>query len=291
MQHIPVLCGPLCDYLDIQPGDIILDGTIGLGGHSQLFLKALQTGKIFGLDQDLAAITYCQKKFENAYSVQLFHQNFSSFVDLFPQLDIQCVDKIVLDLGFSSFHLDDSNRGFTFQGTEPLDMRMDASESIHTAAFYLNSLGVRDLSDIFYHYGELFDNKILSQTIIQYRRKQKFLTTDQLIEVIKKSYRFKHRKAFIKTTTQVFQALRIYVNQELEHLKDFLNSLAQFTLPGSRIAIISFHSLEDRIVKHFLKENNNIFKPLHRGVITATEAEIQNNSRAHCAKLRCFERL
>jgi 16S rRNA (cytosine1402-N4)-methyltransferase len=289
--HVPVLLPHVLSYLDIQKKDTLLDGTIGYGGHAEALSQNLgDNGRLIGLDQDPNAISHCNEKFKNDSRVSVHQTNFSDFSDILKKLNINVINKVLIDLGMSSFHLDSSNRGFSYSKNEPLDMRMD-TRSPQTAASILKEYDFQSLSDIFFNYGELIHNKRLAETIVTTRKKKPIKTTEDLIDLVKKSYYFSNsRNKYIKTLAQVFQALRIETNQELAVLNEFLGALDPYLEDKSRVAVITFHSLEDRIVKQFVKANKSIYTPVFKKVIQATQDEIRSNPRAKSAKLRVFEK-
>jgi 16S rRNA (cytosine1402-N4)-methyltransferase len=275
----------ILDLLEIQDSDIVLDGTLGFAGHSSEFLKKVaQPEQLHAIDQDPEAISFSRKRL--GQGVNIAQCNFSDFDTAFSPAPK--FNKILLDLGFSSFQLDASNRGFSHQGVEPLDMRMNPNEGT-SAADILNTYSEQELSDIFYNWGDLRQNKILSKNILHHRP---FTTTDQLMDCIKKSYSFNNnRSKFMKTSAQVFQALRMEVNNEFDHIVTFINKLADNTAPKARIAILTFHSGEDRLVKHTFRDLKDTFKKINKHVITATQDEIRSNSRSKPAKLRVYEKI
>ena len=287
--HIPVLLNEVIEGLDLKENDQVLDGTLGFGGHSQHILNHLETGHLYGFDQDIVAIDYCKNKFEKENKVSLFHANYSETLDALPTN--VTLTKVLLDLGFSSFQLDKAERGFSHQQDQNLDMRMNTSKG-QTAIDILNAYSREKLSDMFYTLGDLTHNKNLVENILFKRRKQKISTSFELVELIKQSYNFQSkRSAYMKVCAQVFQALRIEVNQEFDHLKKFLETIGSRLAPGGRLAIISFHSGEDRLVKHKLRDLKDTFKKINKHVIVATQDEIRQNSRSKSAKLRLVERL
>ncbi|MAH81601.1 MAG: hypothetical protein CMP39_08035 [Rickettsiales bacterium] len=288
--HQPVLLDAVLDYLSLQKGDVILDGTIGYAGHSEHFVKLIGSdGFLIGIDQDQTAIKFCQKQFSYSPNVALFNTNFENAKNCLKKTGHPHVDALFVDLGMSSVQLDSETRGFSFQTDAALDMRMN-QEAVLSAYDVLHSYSEKELSDVFFKYGQLHQNKILVRHIIE-ARKTKLNTTNDLIAIVKKSYFFKNsRKRYIKTLAQVFQAIRIEVNKELLVLETLLTQIEGLVAPGGRIAILSFHSLEDKLVKRFFKERKPIFKPLNKQVIKASNEEIALNSRAHSALLRCYER-
>lgn len=278
----------ILELLEIQPTDTLLDGTLGFGGHSAAFLDALNSPQqLYAIDQDPEAIAFSSERLGDGVSIS--RCNFSEFDTAFSPQPV--FNKVLLDLGFSSYQLDSSNRGFSHQGEEPLDMRMNPDADT-SAADILNTYSEQELSDMFFNWGELRQNKVLSRNIIQTRKASPFSTTDQLMEMIKKSYSFNNnRSKFMKTAAQVFQALRMEVNSEFEHITTFIDKLAAHTAPNARIAILTFHSGEDRLVKHTFRDLKDTFKKINKHVITATQDEIKQNSRSKPAKLRVYEKI
>jgi len=287
--HIPIMVQEISDFLDIQPNDIILDGTIGFGGHaSHLVTNLSNKGRLIGLDQDQEAVNFCKNKFKNNPNIIIEHENFANFPKNLPTPK---VNKVLIDLGMSSFHLDHANRGFTFQGSEPLDMRMNQETQL-TAEKILNTYPENKLIEIFKSYGELFKPEKFASKILEYRKQTPYKTTDQLVQTIKKGFYFRNKRSvYMRTCAQVFQALRIEINQELAALENFLSNILDYLAPNGKIAILSFHSLEDRQVKQFGKKNKFKFQKLSSKVIKPTQTEIKSNPRAKSAKLRLFNLL
>ncbi len=287
--HVPVLLQEVLEGLDIQENDIVMDGTLGFGGHSSQLLTACPKGHLYGFDKDRVAVDFCEEKFKDAKHISVIHANYSEVADKIPEGVL--LTKVLLDLGFSSFQLDDSERGFSHQEDQDLDMRMDVSKG-QTASDILNTYTPQQLSDMFYNFGDLTHNKNLVENILFERRKQKIFTSFELVELIKKSYNFQSkRSAYMKTCALVFQALRIEVNEEFEHLKKFIEDVATRMAPEGVLAILSFHSGEDRLVKHTIREMKGVFKKVNKHVIKATQEEIRSNSRSKPAKLRLIRKL
>ena len=288
--HHPVLLNEVLTLLDVQAGDTVMDATIGYAGHSEHFVKAMgQTGFLLGIDQDQTAIKFCQKMFSYLSNIALFNNNFSDCVDCLKTVNKTQVDKLFIDLGMSSVQLDSDTRGFSFQHDSPLDMRMNQEADV-SAYDILHNYSASELSDMFYYYGQLHQNKILIKNIITARKQQLQSTTD-LVNIVKKSYFFNNnRKKYIKTLSQVFQAIRIEVNAELDVLDQILEQCDSIIAPNGRVAILSLHSLEDKKVKRFFKERKPQFTALNKQVIKATKEEIALNSRSHSALLRCYQR-
>jgi 16S rRNA (cytosine1402-N4)-methyltransferase len=280
--HIPVLPQAVVEGLNIQARGLYLDATVGGGGHSRLILEADPTVRLVAVDQDEAAIATAQINLEELSDrVTFWHGNFSKFDPSDQQFD-----GILADLGVSSAQFDIPERGFSFRHTAPLDMRMDPRQPL-TAAEIVNFWDETDLANLIYTYGEERLSRRISRKILEQRP---FQTTTELADAIAQCVPQKYRYGRIHPATRTFQALRIVVNQELEVLKTLLDKAPQWLAPGGRIAIISFHSLEDRLVKHGLKEHPDL-KVITKKPVMATPEEINENPRARSAKLRVAERI
>ena len=280
--HIPVLHREVIDGLALRPDGHYLDATVGGGGHSALILAAAERARVTALDQDDQAIAAAtQKLAEFGDRVQFQHSNFAHFNPGETKFD-----GILADLGVSSAQFDIADRGFSFRHEAPLDMRMDRGQSL-TAAEIINRWDETKLANIFYTYGEERLSRKIARRIVERRP---FLTTTELADTIAHSVPRQYRYGRIHPATRVFQALRIAVNQELTVLETFVNQAPQWLKPDGRLAIISFHSLEDRIVKHRLKESS-LLRVLTKKPIIAQEDELKENSRARSAKLRLAERV
>ncbi|MHC5676586.1 16S rRNA (cytosine(1402)-N(4))-methyltransferase RsmH [Nostoc sp.] len=280
--HIPVLGREVIEGLAVRPGGHYLDVTVGGGGHSRLILQAAADVRVTAIDQDEDALAAAQKNLAK-YSdrIQFIHSNFSEH-----EFTPNTFDGILADLGVSSYHLDEPERGFSFRQAANLDMRMDRGRSL-TAADVINNWNEADLADIFFKYGEERLSRRIARRIVERRPLQ---TTVELAEAIASSVPPKYRYGRIHPATRVFQALRIVVNDELKSLETFLDKAPNALVPGGRIAIISFHSLEDRPVKHGLR-NSPLLKVLTKKPIIAQEEEISNNPRSRSAKLRIAQRV
>lgn len=279
--HIPVLAEEVIAGLSVQSGGRYLDATVGGGGHSRLILQAAPDIHLIALDQDEQAIAAAQANlWEYGDRIQFQSTNFASYN---PGNDL--FDGILADLGVSSAQFDIAERGFSFRHEAALDMRMNRQQSL-TAAEVINTWDEAKLADIFYHYGEERLSRRIARRIVERRP---FQTTTELAEAIAYSVPPKYRYGRIHPATRVFQALRIVVNRELEVLETFLKTAPQWLKLGGRIAIISFHSLEDRIVKHAFKDAAKL-TILTKKPIQPTEAEIAQNPRSRSAKLRIAER-
>ena len=280
--HIPVLGREVIEGLAVRPGGHYLDVTVGGGGHSRLILEAAADVRVTAVDQDEDALAAAQKNLaEYSDRIQFIHSNFADY-----EFTLNTFDGILADLGVSSYHLDQPERGFSFRQAANLDMRMDRGRSL-TAADVINNWNEADLADIFFKYGEERLSRRIARRIIERRPLQ---TTVELAEAIASSVPPKYRYGRIHPATRVFQALRIVVNDELKSLETFLDKAPNALVPGGRIAIISFHSLEDRPVKHGLR-NLPLLKVLTKKPIMAQEEEISNNPRSRSAKLRIAQRV
>jgi len=274
--HIPVLGVEVVEGLAVQAGSHYLDATVGGGGHSRLILAAAPDVRITAIDQDEQAIAAAEAKLaEFGDRVQFRRSNFAEFQP------IEQFDGIIADLGVSSAQFDTADRGFSFRLEAPLDMRMDQRQTL-TAAEVINTWDEAKLADIFYHYGEERLSRRIARRIVERRP---FHTTTELAEAIAYSVPRAYRYGRIHPATRVFQGLRIAVNRELAVLETFLQQAPTWLKPEGRIGIISFHSLEDRLVKHAFKDSE-LLTVLTKKPIVPQEAEIEVNSRSRSAKLR-----
>ncbi len=279
--HIPVLSQEVITGLNIQPEGNYLDLTVGGGGHSRLILETAEDVKITCVDQDEDALKAAQENLaEFGDRVKFIHSNFANFQ--FPE---NSYDGILADLGVSSYHLDNPERGFSFRNTANLDMRMNQQQSL-TAGDIINEWDEKELADIFFKYGEERLSRKIARRIVE---KRPFNNTTELAEAIAYSVPPKYRHGRIHPATRVFQALRIAVNDELKVLETLIEKAPNALIPGGRIAIISFHSLEDRPVKHGLR-NSPLLRILTKKPIIATEEETKENPRSRSAKLRIAEK-
>lgn len=280
--HIPVLSREVIEGLAVHPGGHYLDATVGGGGHSRLILEAAEDVQLTALDQDEDALIAAQQNLaEYEQRVKFVRSNFAAYKFL-PNT----FDGILADLGVSSYHLDTPERGFSFRHAASLDMRMDQRQSL-TAADVINQWDEGELAEIFFKYGEERLSRQIARRIVARRPLQ---TTVALAEAIASAVPPRYRYGRIHPATRVFQALRIVVNDELKSLETFLEQAPKALVPGGKIAIISFHSLEDRIVKHGLR-NSPWLRVLTKKPITASEEELAHNPRSRSAKLRIAERI
>lgn len=280
--HIPVLPQEVLAGLNIQSGGLYLDATVGGGGHSRLILQAVPTVRVVAVDQDKSAIAAARANLaEFRHRVTFWPGNFSNFD---PQGKL--FDGILADLGVSSAQFDIPERGFSFRHEAPLDMRMDQSQDL-TAADIVNHWDETDLANLIYHYGEERLSRRIARKIVEQRP---FQTTTELADTISYCVPRKYRYGRIHPATRTFQALRIVVNHELDVLETLLQKAPDWLASGGRLAIISFHSLEDRMVKHSLKQNPAL-KVVTKKPIIAAEEERATNPRSRSAKLRVAEKL
>jgi 16S rRNA (cytosine1402-N4)-methyltransferase len=245
-KHVPVLFKESLDYLVVNKSGVYFDGTLGFGGHSSGILERINDkGLLIACDVDNDAFTFSKNKFSSDQRVKLYNYNFSQ-IDFMAKVEsVSSFDGIFADLGVSSFQLDNPGSGFTYREDAKLDLRMDKTKAIN-AADIVNSFSEEELSDIFFKYGEERHSRHIARRIIERRNIRRIETTAALVDAISSSVPFKNRA---KSLSRIFQALRIYINDELEVLKSFLNKAVDLLAPGGRIVILSYHSLEDRIVK------------------------------------------
>ena len=285
--HIPVMPKEVLSHLNVQKDGVYVDGTIGLGGHSELILSQLSAkGHLVGVDRDAEALEICKKRLSPYHSsLSLFNKSYDKINSILDSLEIQKVHGILLDLGLSSFQLDSKDRGFSYKTNCELDMRFDRSQK-KSAFNIVNNMPEKMLADLIYYNSEEKRSRAIARKIISMRPINKVF---DLVEAIKKSTPpFKRDK----TISRVFQAVRISVNNELEKLDQFLSTFYPRLLNGGRIVIISFHSLEDRKVKQAFKllKSENKVQILTKKPLTPTKIEKVDNRRSRSAKLRAAER-
>jgi 16S rRNA (cytosine1402-N4)-methyltransferase len=291
--HIPVLLDKVVNFLEPLEGKTILDATVGAAGHAEAILKRLgPTGKYIGLDQDADALKLAEKRLSPyKRQVLLFQNNFVFMKETVFNAGIFAVDGILMDLGLSSLQLEDPSRGFSFQHEGELDMRMDRRRQL-TAKALVNSLNEKELGGLLWEYGEERFAKRIAAAIVHYRKKSPINTTKELAEIVEKSIPRKAWPHRIHPATRTFQALRIAVNGELDALKEGLHQAVELLNPLGRLLVISYHSLEDRIVKQFFRTlNTSFWRILTKKPVVPEAGEIQNNPRARSAKLRVLERV
>lgn len=295
--HIPVLLHPSVDGMNIQPGGIYVDVTFGGGGHSREILRRMDdTARLYSFDQDEDA----EKNIVDDPRFTFVRSNFRYLHNFLRYYHHEQVDAILADLGVSSHHFDDSERGFSFRFEGKLDMRMNKRSGL-TAADVVNTYSEERLADLFYLYGELKNSRKLAATLVKARASAPLTTIEEFLAVVKPLFGREREK---KELAKVFQALRIEVNQEMEALKEMLAAAVRVLKPGGRLVVITYHSLEDRLVKNLMKTGNTEgrvvkdffgrvetpFRLVTNKVIVPDEAELQRNPRSRSAKLRIAER-
>jgi 16S rRNA (cytosine1402-N4)-methyltransferase len=297
MTHIPVLLKEVIAGFDLKPGNTYLDGTLGSGGHARLVCERFGPSiRIIGIDRDSDAIIRTEETFKNLPNEHHFVlDEFRNLDNVLSKLHIEKVDGILFDLGISSPHVDTSGRGFSFMRDEPLLMTMekDPTEEKMTAYDVVNTWDEDNLETIIRYYGEEKYSRRIARNIVSKREEKPIKTTFELVSIIKEAVPALYRFGKIHPATRTFQAIRIAVNDELENLKEGLIKGFDHLLPGGTLAVISFHSLEDRIVKHFFQEkakNGDAFL-INKKPIIPTEEETKNNPRARSSKLRIIKKL
>ncbi|MFH1631972.1 MAG: 16S rRNA (cytosine(1402)-N(4))-methyltransferase RsmH [bacterium] len=283
-EHIPVLAQEVIDGLSLSSGDMVIDSTVGLGGHALKILERTSPdGKLIGFDRDGRNLELAREhlsKFNNR--ITLIEDSFANLAEYVKT----AVDAVFFDLGYSSLHVDDPTRGFSFKQDGPLDMRYDRDQEL-TAQQIVNSWPADDLARLFREYGEEERAGDIAKAIVKARRKEQIETTGRLAEIVETS---KHRSGRLHPATKIFQALRIAVNDELGHVRKGIDAAVDLLKPGGRIVIISFHSLEDRIVKQRFKSHSDL-KVITKKIIKPSAEELAVNPRSRSAKLRIAEKI
>lgn len=296
MKHVPVMLDEAIEGLQIREDGVYVDGTFGAGGHSGEILKRLTSGVLYGFDRDLSVL----KAAQTDERLRLRHNNFSDMADVLRADGIEQVDGVLVDLGVSSMQFDEADRGFSYRFPSELDMRMNQRAGL-SAQDVLHEYSEERLWYMFSDYGEIRNSKSLARSIVEYRRRKKIETTEDLVFIAsQKSVGNKMRYL-----SQVFQAIRMEVNDEIGELQRFLERLNEFVRVGGRVVIITFHSLEDRMVKNFFRRGNTDgvvergiygrleldFEMITRKPLMASEEEIKNNKRSRSAKMRIAKRI
>jgi 16S rRNA (cytosine1402-N4)-methyltransferase len=302
--HQSVLLGETLGLLDPQAGEVFIDATLGLGGHSQAILESAEKVRVIGIDQDLDAIGFAKQRLEKfGERVEIYHANFAEIKEVLSEAKIEKVDGVLADLGVSSLQFDSGERGFSFRFDAPLDMRMNADSDDETAAELLENSSEEEIADLIYKYGEERASRKIARRIV-WKRKigEPIKTTKELAETVEKAVG-RGKKDKIHPATRTFQALRIAVNRELEILEKFITDSVDILKKDGKLAVITFHSLEDRIVKQTLQKlagkcscpprlpqcacgAKKQIEILTRKPIAPNETEIAENPRARSAKLR-----
>lgn len=307
MKHYSVLKKELIDGLNIKPDGIYVDATLGYAGDSSEILKRMKRGFLFAFDQDEEAIKYSDDILKNISSnYKIIYSNFKNIKEKLNEENVSKVDGIIYDLGISSPQIDEDYRGFSFMKNAELDMRMDLNNPL-TAKYIVNNYKLEDLTNIFYKYGEEDFSKSIASSIVKARKNTEINTTLELVEIIKQGVPYKY---FVTKHPErrIFQAIRIEVNDELNVLSSSINDAIDMLKPGGRLCVITFHSLEDRIVKKIFKEKSEVndlvkglpiipeeYKPIikliNKKPILPSNEELDENSRSKSAKLRIIERI
>jgi 16S rRNA (cytosine1402-N4)-methyltransferase len=290
--HLSVLKNEVIEYLDPKPNENFIDCTFGEGGHALEILKRNgPRGKVLGIEVDRELFEICKSKFKKLKRLILVCDSYSNLKDIVQREKFGKISGILFDLGVSSWHLEESKRGFTFRKDEPLIMSYFQKEK--TAKDLINKLSEREICEILKKYGEERFAKKIAKEIVKERKKKPIETTFQLVEIIKRATPIWYQRKKIHFATKTFQALRIFVNEELENLKIALPQALEILEKGGRLVVISFHSLEDRLVKNFFKENeiSGKLKILTKKPISPSQIEIKINKRARSAKLRAGEKI
>ncbi|MCP4668395.1 MAG: 16S rRNA (cytosine(1402)-N(4))-methyltransferase RsmH [Deltaproteobacteria bacterium] len=307
--HEPVLVHEVVRHLLSLPHGTYVDGTAGAGGHSLAIGKCLtERGRLICLDRDPDAVRLCRKRLTSlGKRVRVLKASYADLDNILADLGIPAVDGLLLDLGMSSFQLEKSGRGFSFSRDEPLDMRMDPEEKV-TAGHLVNTLSLKDLAGVFRDYGEEKRAKLVAGAIVKARRKRPIRLSSQLAVLIQSAFPPSHRFRARHPATRTFQALRIAVNRELENMGTLLDKLPSMMAKGGRLVVISYHSLEDRLVKQAMVSweggctcppdlpvcacgNIPLLSRCFKKAITPGQGEIERNPRARSAKLRAAERI
>ncbi|RJP24815.1 MAG: 16S rRNA (cytosine(1402)-N(4))-methyltransferase RsmH [Candidatus Abyssobacteria bacterium SURF_5] len=305
--HVPVLAESAVSLLACSPGKIIVDATVGGGGHAQLILDRLGgEGMLVGLDRDAAALEIARRRLGPRPNVILVHENFSHLAQVLDDLNLPAMDALLLDLGLSSFQVDDPERGFSFKKEGPLDMRMDSRQKI-SAWHIVNTYSEQQIADILHRFGEEPNARNIAKAMVRERVHTPIQTTTRLAKIIQDAVRWR-RPSRIDPATRSFQALRIAVNSELEHLQAGLNAGIGRLKAGGRISVISFHSLEDRIVKRTFRRfargcicppdlpqcvcgKKPTLKILTPKPVEPSPEEVSANPRSRSARLRAAEKI
>jgi 16S rRNA (cytosine1402-N4)-methyltransferase len=306
-EHVPVMVREVLDLLQLKRDGIYVDATVGMGGHAQAILEQIHPrGLLIGIDRDKESLDKAQARLKRfAASLRLFHDNYKNLPLILNNLAIRPVDGILVDLGVSSYQLLSPERGFSFQSDAPLDMRMDRTQQ-WSAADLVNNSPESELANIIYRYGEERLSRRIAAAIIQEREKTPITRCSQLASIINRVFKVRSHKG-IHPATKTFQALRIAVNEELQGLEEFLSEAVSFLKPGGRIAVIAFHSLEDRIVKRTFRglagqcicdappelckcPRKALGSIISSRPITPGPEELAANPRARSARLRSLEK-
>jgi 16S rRNA (cytosine1402-N4)-methyltransferase len=293
MTHIPVMTAEVLAHLRPEQGGLFVDCTVGLGGHSRALLEA-GASRIIGFDRDLDALSRARETLAPwGDRVELVHADYRAIGEVLDSKQIGHVDGALADLGVSSMQFDAPGRGFSFQRDEPLDMRMDRTGG-ETAADLVAQSSERDLADAIFQFGEERFSRRIARALVEARGEAPVDTTGRLAAIVRRAIPHRGRHVRIDPATKTFQALRIWVNRELDGLDRFVETAARRLRAGARLVVITFHSLEDRIVKHTLRalqQREGLVQVLTKKPLVATDQEVDRNPRSRSAKLRVAERI
>lgn len=288
--HVSVMLEEVMAALAPASGKLYVDGNLGLGGHAERLLELSgPDGQLIGFDLDGQALAAARQRLARfGERARFVHANFASMKESLMELGVNQIDGLLLDLGLSSLQLDASGRGFSFRGREPLDMRMDSRQSL-TAAELINTASQDELADIFFYYGEERQARRIATWIVEARKRAEIAFTDELVALVEQAIPRRYHPDRIHVATKVFQALRIAVNGELSSLEQLLTDMPDLLKVGARVCVISFHSLEDRLVKQAFRQDNRL-KPFAAKPLVPGRDECLRNPRARSAKLRVASR-
>lgn len=293
VEHKPVMSSEVLSYLNLRAGSVIVDATIGTGGHALKILeKIYPDGKVIGIDRDQESLSLARNRLKgHENNFVLVHSDFRNIDKILGSLKIKKIDGILFDLGLSSYQLDSQERGFSFRYDAPLDMRMDKTSYI-SAYDLINNLTEKEISDILWSFGQERWHNRIARYLVKERSGGPIVTTSQLKDAVLRAMPYGLRRQSIHPATRTFQALRIAVNRELEALEEALSKVPEFFRRGALICVISFHSLEDRIVKRNFKENTSkgLYRIVTKKPLIPSESEISDNPRARSAKMRVAAR-
>ena len=292
--HNPVMLKEAMDYLNLKPGQTIADATVGLGGHALCILKNIMPGgRLIGIDRDQESLDMAKETLKDfSGACELVHSNFVDIDKVLENLKIKKIDGVLFDLGLSSYQLDNPERGFSFQSEGPLDMRLDRNSYI-CAYDLLNNLNEEEISALLWNFGQERWHNRIARFLVQQRQKHPIATTKELSDIVVRAIPYKYRHYRIHPATRTFQAVRIAVNRELEILEIALKKAVEFLNRSGRICVISFHSLEDRIVKLSFRQlaARGLLNIITPKPLVPQQSEVRDNPSSRSAKLRVVERL
>ena len=286
-RHIPVMLMESLENLKIKKDGIYVDGTLGLGGHSECIIKKINSGLLIGIDRDKNSISLAKKQLSTHKNIKVFNDSYKNLKDILERLNIVAVDGILLDLGLSSFQLEDNSRGFSHKYESSLDMRFDCNSKDYTAEQIIQKNDLNELTKIFKEFGEERHAYKIAKKIKNLKGEINVMSITSIVDRVT-PYKFR-----LKTYSRIFQALRIAANDELNHLNEFLDNFINLLNPGGRVVIISYHSVEDRIVKHKLKDlkHEKKIELIFKKPLTPSNEEVSINKRARSAKMRVGEKI